>query len=50
MSYNYCTVRVAKDYLCAHIYQFVNEEQTALEHLLMEQHRTTSLCGYHNKY
>ena len=31
-------MRVAKDYLCTHVYQFINEEQTALEHLLMDEH------------
>ena len=31
-------MRVAEDYLCTHVYQFVNEEQTALEHLLMDEH------------
>ena len=50
MSHNHRTVRVAKNYLCAHIYQFVNEEQAALEHLLMDEHRPACLRCYHEEH
>lgn len=44
------TVWVAENNLCPHVYQAVNEEQAALKHLLVEQHRTTGLRSYHDKH
>lgn len=38
VTYNYSTVWVAEYYLCTHVNQFVDKEQSALEHLLVEQH------------
>ena len=43
---DYSTVWIAKDNLSSHIDEFINEEQTALKHFLMEQHATPGLCGY----
>ena len=34
---------VAKDNLCPHVNQAVNEEQSALKHLLMEEHGAACL-------
>ena len=50
VAYDDGTMGVAEDNLCAHIDESVNKEQTALEHLLVEQHRTASLCGYDDEY
>jgi len=41
------TVRVAEDDLGTHVNQFVHEEETTLEHLLVDQHRATCLGGHH---
>ena len=38
-------VRVAKDDLGSHVDQTVNEEQPALEHLLMDKHASPALGG-----
>ena len=43
VAYYYSTMGVAENYLCAHIDQFVDEEQTALKHLLMEQYTASGL-------
>ena len=45
VAYHDGPVWVAEDYLRAHVDQFVNEEQAALEHLLVEQHAAPRLCG-----
>lgn len=50
MPYDDGTVRVAENNLCTHVDKAVYEEQTALEHFLMEQHRAASLCRHHDKY
>ena len=50
VSYNNCSVWVTKNNLCAHIYELIYEEESALEHLLMEQYRTTGLSGYYDEY
>ena len=50
VAYNNGTVWVAENNLCPHVYQAVNEEQAALKHLLVEQHRTTGLRSYHDKH
>ena len=42
-------VRVAQDNLCPHINQLVDKEQTAFEHLLMNQHTALGL-GSHNQH
>ena len=44
------TVRIAQHYLCTHIDQTVDEEQTALEHLLMYQHRAATLRGHYEHH
>ena len=38
-------VRVAEDDLRAHVDEFVDEEESAFEHLLMEEHAASRLCG-----
>ncbi len=50
MSHYYGTVRVAENNLCAHINEFVDEEQTALKHFLMEEHRSPRLRGHHDEH
>ena len=40
---------IAKDNLCTHIDELVNEEQTALKHLLMEEHTTFRLRCHHQQ-
>ena len=40
-----CTVRVAEDNLCSHIYQLVHKKQAAFEHLLMNKYAAFSLSG-----
>ena len=45
MAYYDCSVRVAEDDLCAHVNQFVHEEETAFEHLLVDEDRAASLSG-----
>ena len=47
LTYHHGTMRIAEDDLCTHIYQLIYEEETALEHLLMEKHTSASLgCHY----
>ena len=41
---------VAEDNLGTHVDELVDEEQAALEHLLVEQHGATSLGGYHDEH
>ncbi len=50
MTYHHGTVRVAEDDLRTHIDQFIHEEETALEHLLMEEHTATSLGSHYEKH
>ena len=50
MSYDYGAVRIAEDYLCAHVDEQVEEEKAALEHLLVDQHAARELCGHHQHY
>ena len=45
MAYYHRPVRVAKDDLRAHVDQFIDEEQTRLEHLLMNKYRSFRLGG-----
>ena len=47
MAYYDCSVRIAEDYLCAHINEFVHEEEAGFEHLLVNEDRTACLRGYH---
>ena len=42
---DHSTVRIAEHYLRAHVDKPVDEEKTALEHLLMYQHRSATLRG-----
>ena len=50
MAYDNGTVRVAKDNLRAHVDKFIDEEQTALEHLLVEEHRSACLSSHRNEH
>ena len=50
MAYNHGTVGVAEDDLGTHVNQFVNEEQTALEHLLVEEYTATGLGGHDDEH
>ena len=47
-NYN-CTVWITKDDLRAHVNQFIHEEKTRFEHLLVDEHRAFCLCGYHEQ-
>ena len=40
-------VRVAEDDLRAHVDEFVDEKQTALEHFLVDEHGAFGLRGHH---
>ena len=44
------SVRVAEDDLGAHVDELVNEEQAALEHLLMEKYRAAGLCRHDDEH
>ena len=44
------TMWVTKDNLRTHIYELIDKEQTALEHLLVDEHRTLCLCCHNEKY
>ena len=46
MTDHHSAVGVTKDDLCTHVDQFVDEEETRLEHLLMDQYRSACLGGY----
>ena len=50
VTYHDSTMGVAENNLCTHVYQSVYEEQSTLEHLLMEQHAAASLCGHHDEH
>ena len=45
--YHHRPVRVAEDDLGAHVYQSVDEEQTAFKHLLVDEHTATCLGGHY---
>lgn len=42
-------VRVAENDLCPHVDKFINEEETALKHFLMEQHTATGLRSHNEQ-
>ena len=44
-----CPVRITKDNLRSHIDQFVDKKETALKHLLMDQHAADRLCRYNKE-
>ena len=50
MAYDNRPVGVAEYYLCAHIYQLVNEEQAAFKHLLVEENAAARLGCHHYKH
>lgn len=50
MSDNDGAVWVAEDDLCAHIDEFVDEEEAAFKHFLMEEHGAACLCGHDEEY
>jgi hypothetical protein len=41
---------IAKYNLCAHVYQFINEEKATFKHFLMYQHTALSLGGHYQEY
>ena len=47
MSDDNSPVRVAQYYLCPHVYQPVNKEEPALEHLLVDKYAAFALRGHH---
>ena len=47
MSYHHSPMRVAKDNLRTHIDKFIRKEQTAFEHLLVNEHRALALRSHH---
>ena len=49
VAHHHSTVRVAENNLCTHIDELVDEEQSALEHLLMEEHAATCLCRHNEE-
>ena len=50
VTYDDGTMGVAEDNLGAHIDEAVDEEQAALEHFLMKEHRAAGLGGYDDEY
>jgi hypothetical protein len=44
MANDRCAVWVAEDNLCAHINEFIDKEQAALEHLLVNEYSAFGLC------
>ena len=50
MAHHHGPVGVAEDDLGTHVDEFVNEEQAALEHFLVEEHRTAGLRGHHEQH
>ena len=50
MAYHHRPVRVAEDNLCAHVNEAVHKEQTALEHLLVNEHASLALGGHHQHH
>ena len=49
VSNDHRAVRIAEDNLCAHVDEFVSEEETALKHLLMEKHTSLRLRSHHDE-
>src|SRR4051812_9832694 len=49
-TYYYSAVRIAKDNLGSHLYKLIYEEQAALKHLLVYEHRPLRLGGDHQHY
>ena len=49
VTYHHGTMRVAKDDLRTHVDEFIHEEETALEHLLMEEDATASLGSHYQQ-
>ena len=50
VSHDDASVWVAQNDLCTHVNEFVDEEQTALEHLLMYKYRAASLSSHHDEH
>ena len=50
MAHDDGTMGIAEDDLRTHVDELVDKEQTALEHLLVEEHRASGLGGYGDKY
>ena len=44
------TMRVAEDDLGTHVDKLIDEKQTTLEHLLMEEYASPCLGGYDDQY
>ena len=44
------TVRVAEDNLGTHVNKLVNKKETALKHLLMDEHAAAGLCSHNKGY
>ena len=49
VTYHHGTMRVAKDNLRTHVDEFIHKEETALEHLLMEEDTTASLGSHYQQ-
>ena len=49
VSNDHRAVRIAEDNLCAHVDEFVSEEETALKHLLMEKYTSLRLRSHHDE-
>ena len=50
VSYDNCAMWITQDDLCSHVYQLVNEEQSAFKHLLMYQDASFGLCCNNQQY
>ena len=43
-------MRITEDDLCAHVDELIDEEESAFEHLLVNQHGTFGLCGCNKEH
>ena len=50
MAHHHGAVGVAKDNLCTHVDELVDEEQAALKHLLVDEHAALGLSGNHEQH
>ena len=50
VTHNNSPVGVAEDYLCTHVYELIYKEQSALKHLLVEEHAALCLRSHHEEH
>ena len=50
VSHHHGSMRVAQDNLSSHVDELIDKEETALEHLLMEQYTASRLCCHDDEH